>query len=68
MPIQFGQGSRICSGRHISLLELNKTLVELFRNFDMELADPKFELTWTTMWFMKPSSLPVVFKERHPEY
>lgn len=63
-PSQFGQGARICSGRHISIMEMNKALVELMRNFDIELADPNFELTTTTRWFKKPHALPCIFEPR----
>ncbi|KEF58699.1 uncharacterized protein A1O9_06625 [Exophiala aquamarina CBS 119918] len=62
--LQFGQGSRICAGRHISIMEMNKALVELIRNFNIELADPKFKLITTTRWFMKPDALPCIFKPR----
>ncbi|KIW12773.1 hypothetical protein PV08_07960 [Exophiala spinifera] len=62
--LQFGQGSRICAGRHISVMEMNKALVELIRTFDIELVNPKFELNTSTRWFMKPESLPCRFKLR----
>ncbi|KEF53868.1 uncharacterized protein A1O9_10270 [Exophiala aquamarina CBS 119918] len=62
--LQFGQGSRICVGRHISILELNKTLVEVIRNFNIELTDPNYEMTSTNRWFLKPHTLPCVFKRR----
>jgi hypothetical protein len=45
-------------------MEMNKVLVELIRTFDIELVDPKFELTTTTRWFKKPESLPCIFKPR----
>lgn len=45
-------------------MEMNKALVELIRNFDIELADPNFELVTTTRWFMKPHALPCIFRPR----
>ncbi|KAK4569667.1 hypothetical protein LTR86_003432 [Recurvomyces mirabilis] len=36
----FGTGRFQCLGRHIAMMELHKTLVELIRNFDWSIADP----------------------------
>lgn len=36
----FGTNKWSCLGKHIALVELNKTYFELFRNFDWALADP----------------------------
>jgi hypothetical protein len=51
---QFGAGSRTCIGKHISLLEINKVLPQLLRQFDFEGLDDR---AWTTKnyWFVKPS-------------
>ena len=33
---QFGAGSRTCLGKNISLLEINKVLPQIVRNFDFD--------------------------------
>ncbi|OZJ06559.1 hypothetical protein BZG36_00480 [Bifiguratus adelaidae] len=53
--LAFGQGSRTCIGKNISLLEMSKLIPELVRYFDFEL-DPSLkegELTTLNMWFVK---------------
>ncbi|RAL06489.1 cytochrome P450 [Aspergillus homomorphus CBS 101889] len=38
--MSFGAGMTTCLGKHIAMFEIYKTIVELFRNFEIELADP----------------------------
>ncbi|KAB8230800.1 cytochrome P450 [Aspergillus alliaceus] len=38
--LAFSAGLTTCLGKHIALFEIQKTLVELFRNFEINLANP----------------------------
>jgi cytochrome P450 len=51
---KFGSGTRTCIGKHISLLEINKVIPQLLRQFDFSGADDR---EWKTenRWFVKPS-------------
>jgi cytochrome P450 len=60
---QFGQGSRTCIGKNISLLELNKCIPRLLRQFDFELATDA-EMKCINHWFVKPLELRFNVKER----
>jgi cytochrome P450 len=39
--LNFGFGRFGCSGKPVAFMELNKVFVELFRNFDFQLINPK---------------------------
>ncbi len=51
----FGMGSRTCIGKNISLLEINKLVPQLLRNFDFVLDEDLHSKEWTTLnrWFVK---------------
>jgi cytochrome P450 len=53
-PSKFGGGARTCIGKHISLLEINKVVPQLLRQFDFFGADDR-EWTKSNRWFVKPS-------------
>ncbi|OQV05496.1 hypothetical protein CLAIMM_10223 [Cladophialophora immunda] len=61
---QFGAGPYTCMGKHISILEINKVIVELVRIFDISLVDQDFEFKLTNWWFLKPEDLPCAFTKR----
>jgi cytochrome P450 len=45
----FGSGARVCLGRNISWVEMNKLVPTLFSKFDLQLANP--EASWKeTCW------------------
>jgi cytochrome P450 len=52
----FGMGSRTCLGKNVSLLELNKLVPQLLRQFDLVLDKELNKHEWRTMnrWFVKP--------------
>jgi cytochrome P450 len=41
VELVFGSGRWGCSGKTVAYVELNKTFVELFRNFDLQLVNPR---------------------------
>ncbi|KAI6913393.1 hypothetical protein KC318_g1057 [Hortaea werneckii] len=61
---QFGGGSHLCIGKNLALLEMNKLLPLLFRDFDMELVRPGEELKYHSTFFVVQSGLEVRLKRR----
>ncbi|KAH8660048.1 cytochrome P450 [Xylariales sp. PMI_506] len=59
----FGQGSRGCIGKNISILEITKCLPHILERFDFKLVD-KAEPAVTNHWFVKQKSLPMRVRER----
>ncbi|WPB04015.1 uncharacterized protein RHO25_008659 [Cercospora beticola] len=61
----FGDGSRICIGRHIFTMEAMKLVPQLLRKFDFEWAGDEDE-EWNVegYWMSRPSGLKVRIKER----
>lgn len=51
--LAFGNGSRTCIGKNISLLGINKLIPYVIRNFDFELHDPSQWLNSSCDWFVK---------------
>ncbi|KAI1262289.1 cytochrome P450 [Xylariaceae sp. FL1019] len=51
VDLTFGGGSRICLGRHLSLLEVYKVVATLAVRYDIELVDPDAELKTVSRWF-----------------
>lgn len=51
----FGLGSRVCIGRNISLLEMNKVIPVIVQRFDFEFC-PEIREDWSVKnrWFVKP--------------
>ena len=67
MSFHFGAGNRICIGRHIALLEMSKFIPEFFRNFEVELVDPK---QWKVQpgWIVPQTGLDAHIRPRDPNY
>lgn len=63
--LAFGGGPRICIGKNIALLEITKTIPELFRRFEIELVDPS-RYTFASGWLTPQSGLDVRLKSRDP--
>lgn len=57
----FGQGSRTCMGKNISLLEMSKLIPTIVRKFDFQLSDALVDREWKTSsrWFVKQLNLEV---------
>ncbi|KAJ5231870.1 uncharacterized protein N7469_006458 [Penicillium citrinum] len=59
----FGYGARTCIGKNISLLEMNKLIPVLVKNFDIEFmskggaVDSRKSLAGRNRWFVKPEYL-----------
>ena len=55
--LAFGAGSRTCLGKNISLLEMNKLVPQILRNFEVELAHPEVDWQIADYWFVKQTGL-----------
>jgi len=62
----FGGGPRVCIGKNIALLEINKFIPEFFRRYEMQIVDPaKYKLV--TGWLVLQHGLEVTLRRREPE-
>ncbi|KAH8812523.1 cytochrome P450 [Xylogone sp. PMI_703] len=55
--MHFGQGSRTCLGKNISLAEIHKIVPELIRQFRLELIEPGTDWKIHTAWFSKQGGI-----------
>ncbi|KAF5004052.1 hypothetical protein FDECE_9427 [Fusarium decemcellulare] len=65
----FGLGSRTCSGRHVSMLEMCKLIPRIVRDFDFGLDPSLQHEEWHTQnyWFVKPLDFKVRVEPRQSE-
>ena len=61
---QFGGGSHLCIGKNLALLEMNKTLPLLFREYAFELLKPEEDLKYHSTFFVVQSGLEVRISKR----
>ena len=61
--LTFGAGSRICMGRHISMIEMRKLIPEILRCFEVSIEDDKVWSVWN-MWFVVQNMPACVLKRR----
>ncbi|KAB2569010.1 putative cytochrome p450 protein [Lasiodiplodia theobromae] len=62
--LQFGGGSHVCIGRNLALLEMNKVLPMLLRDYAMELVHPDRDLDFHTYFFVVQKGLNVRISKR----
>ncbi|CRG87516.1 hypothetical protein PISL3812_04534 [Talaromyces islandicus] len=60
----FGAGARNCIGKNLAMMQLTKIVVELYRNFDILLANPDKEWTVSGGWLTRQSEMDMVLKRR----
>ncbi|KAI1505783.1 cytochrome P450 [Biscogniauxia marginata] len=61
---QFGGGSHVCIGRNLALLEINKVVPRLLRDFEFQLVDPNRELEAKATFFVVQEGLEVYISRR----
>ncbi|KIW35014.1 uncharacterized protein PV07_01741 [Cladophialophora immunda] len=61
---QFGGGSHLCLGKNLALLEINKVVPFLLRNYYFELVNPGVPLKHHTTFFVVQHGLIVYMKKR----
>ncbi|KAK5172094.1 uncharacterized protein LTR77_003732 [Saxophila tyrrhenica] len=62
---QFGGGSHLCIGKNLALLEMNKTLPLLFRDYEFELLRPEEDLKYHSTFFVVQEGLEVRISKRN---
>ena len=62
--LAFGAGARMCTGRHLALLEVYKITATLVNRFDIELVDPKREWNVVGIWFARQTGVECYLKRR----
>jgi len=61
---QFGGGSHLCIGRNLALFEMNKTLIQILREYDITLAHPGRPLQYHSTFFVVQEGLEVYLRKR----
>ncbi|KAL7625826.1 hypothetical protein AAE478_005049 [Parahypoxylon ruwenzoriense] len=64
---QFGGGSHVCIGRNLALLEINKVVPRLLRDFTFQLVYPKRELKAKATFFVVQEGLEVYISRKATE-
>ncbi|XXH01634.1 hypothetical protein Hte_007994 [Hypoxylon texense] len=62
---QFGAGARNCIGKNLAMMQLTKIIVELYRNFDIRLADPGKEWTVSGGWLTRQTEMDMILTKRN---
>ncbi|KAI1097219.1 cytochrome P450 [Jackrogersella minutella] len=60
----FGAGARNCIGKNLAMMQLTKIIVELYRNFDIKLANPDKEWTVSGGWLTRQTDMETVLTKR----
>ncbi|KAJ5315081.1 cytochrome P450 [Penicillium atrosanguineum] len=60
----FGNGSRTCIGKNISIMEMGKLIPQLMRHFEIEWASDQPEWRVETFWFAKQRGLTCRLRSR----
>ena len=61
----FGNGVRACIGRAFAMQEAILCLAAIFQNYDLEFADPSYELKVKFTLTIKPDNMMMKVKKRH---
>ncbi|KAL9107920.1 MAG: hypothetical protein Q9227_007242 [Pyrenula ochraceoflavens] len=64
---QFGGGSHLCIGKNLALLEMNKVLPTLLRDYRFQLVSPDQEMKWHSTFFVVQRGLVVYVKKAETE-
>ena len=62
--MQFGGGAHVCIGRNLALLEINKVIPRLLRDYDFQLVHPHRPLKSHVTFFVVQYGLEVYIKKR----
>ncbi|KAI1138397.1 cytochrome P450 [Hypoxylon sp. FL0543] len=61
----FGAGARNCIGKNLAMMQLTKIIVELYRNFDIKLANPDKDWTVSGGWLTRQTEMGMVLTKRN---
>ncbi|CAI4213403.1 unnamed protein product [Parascedosporium putredinis] len=62
---QFGGGAHVCIGRNLALLEINKVIPRIIRDYDLELVNPSQPLKANSTFFVVQEGLNVYIKRKN---
>jgi cytochrome P450 len=62
--LEFGGGAHLCIGKNLALLEMNKTLPLLLREYEFELLRPEEDLKYHSTFFVVQHGLEVRISKR----
>lgn len=65
--LQFGAGARNCIGKNLAMMQLTKIIVELYRNFEITLAQPNKEWKVSGGWLTRQSEMDTILTKRMTE-
>ncbi|KAI0469329.1 cytochrome P450 [Xylaria cf. heliscus] len=60
----FGGGARYCIGKNLAMMQLTKIIVELYRNFQITLADPGKEWKVSGGWLTRQTDMDMILAKR----
>lgn len=60
----FGAGSRYCIGKNLAMMQITKVVVELYRNFEIELADPSKDWHVSGGWLTRQTQMDMILRKR----
>ncbi|KAI3321861.1 cytochrome P450 [Xylariaceae sp. AK1471] len=60
----FGAGARNCIGKNLAMMQLTKIIVELYRNFQITLANPDKEWKVSGGWLTRQSEMDMILTKR----
>ncbi|KAK3940293.1 Pisatin demethylase [Diplogelasinospora grovesii] len=63
--LTFGNGSRVCIGRNLALVEVYKIVATLVSRYEVELVDPKREWKVTCSWFPRQTGVICKLRKRN---
>ncbi|TEY22101.1 hypothetical protein BOTCAL_1612g00010 [Botryotinia calthae] len=62
--LQFSAGSRSCIGKNIAMMLIKKLTVEIYRSFEVVLADPEKEWRVSGGWLTRQTNMNMVLEKR----
>ncbi|KAI1751875.1 cytochrome P450 [Xylaria castorea] len=60
----FGAGARNCIGKNLAMMQLTKIIVELYRNFEITLAQPDKEWKISGGWLTRQTEMDMILTKR----
>ncbi|KAI1259170.1 cytochrome P450 [Xylariaceae sp. FL1019] len=60
----FGAGSRNCIGKNLALMEVNKAVAEIYRHYNVSLADPEMSWKVSGHWMTRQWDMDVILTTR----
>lgn len=62
--LKLGAGPRNCVGKNLAMMELNKIVVELYRHYNVILANPEMPWKISGHWITRQSDMDMILTRR----